>query len=197
MRFSPKSSSVVIIADGLSTNAAVPTTFQDLGQPQSAFQVPDIAVLEYENYSVVVQVVERRVTIADKTGVSGTSLIPVMMSRLIAAMERITVRAVGFNFWFDCEIQGTSLEVMREYINGARFEPMGTLKSIGLKVAAESNGRLVQLQVDPVFGQSSLLLASVNYHFEEPKDVVRVLDDYRGMTAEAPELLKRVFNAER
>jgi hypothetical protein len=119
-----------------------------------------------------------------------------MMSRLIAAMERITVRAVGFNFWFDGETQGPSLEVMREYVNGARFEQMGTLQSIGLKVTAESNGRLVQLNVDPVFRQDSVLLATVNYHFQEPENATLVLDGYRGMTAEAPELLKRVFNAE-
>jgi hypothetical protein len=197
VRFSPKSSTIVIVADGLSTIAAVPTIFQDLGQPQSAFQVPDVAVMEYENYSVLVQVTDRRVTISDKTGISGTSLIPIMMSRLIAAMERITVKAVGFNFWFDGETQGTSLEIMREYVNAARFEPMGTLQSIGLRVGAESNGKLVQLNIDPVFRQDSILLATVNYHFQDPEDVVPILDSYRAITTEAPEVLERVFNDER
>jgi hypothetical protein len=196
VRFSPKSSNVVIIADGMSTNAAVPTTFEDLGQPQSAFQVPDFALVEYEKYSVVVHVAERRATISDKTEISGTSLIPVMMSRLISAMEGISVRAVGFNFWFDGVTEGPSLEVMREYVNGLRFEQMGTLTSIGLNVAAESNGRLVQLRVDPVFRQDSGLLATINYHFQEPENAALVLDGYRGMTVEAPELLERVFNAE-
>lgn len=194
MRFSPKSSNIVIIADGLSSNAVAPATFKELGQPESAFQVQQVALLEYDKYSVIIQPAERRATITEKSGISPASPLPSMMLRIIAATDGIKVAAVGFNFWFDGVTEGPGIEVMQQYINLDRFTVMGTIQSVGFKVAAKSTDKLVQLNVDPVFDQDSVLVATVNYHFQQPADSEKVLNSYRAMTVEANELMKRVFD---
>jgi hypothetical protein len=194
VRFSPKSSNIVIIADGLSSNAVAPATFKELGQPESAFQVQQVALLEYDKYSVIIQPAERRATITEKSGISPVSPLPTMMSRIIAATDGIKVSAVGFNFWFDGVTEGPSIEVLRQYINMDRFATLGAVHSAGFKVAAKSTDNLVQLNVDPVFGEDSVLVATVNYHFQQSVDSEKVLNSYRAMTVEAGELIKRVFD---
>jgi len=195
VRFSPKSSNIVIIADGLSSNAIAPATFKELGQPESAVQVQQVAMLEYDKYSVLIQPVERRATTTEKNGISPASPLPSMMSRIIAATDGIKVSAVGFNFWFDGVTEGgPTIEVVQQYLNIDRFASIGAVQSAGFKVASKSTDKLVQLNVDPVFGQDSVLVATVNYHFQQPVDSEKVLNSYRAMTVEAGELIKRVFD---
>lgn len=183
-----------MLADGLLTSAVAPATFQELGEPESAVQVPQIALLEYEKYSVLIQVAERRATITEKSGISATSPIPTMMSRIVSATEGIKISAIGFNFSFDCVTDGPSVEIMRQYVQLDRLSPLGSVRSAGFKVAATSNDKLVQLNVDPVWGQDAALLTTLNYHFQTPKDTERVLNSYREMAIEAGDIVKRVFD---
>lgn len=195
VRFNAKAINLTVIADSLSSNAIAANTFSELGQPKNVFQVPQVAVLEYSKYVVMVEAAERRAVVVDNTGeMSVTSPLPAVMKKLIQATEGIAIAAIGFNYIYECVTEGPSIEIMRGYINESPFQPLGTLKGAGIKITAEKDGRVIQLNIDPVFDQPTVLAVTVNHHFDKQEDWFAVIAKFAELTIETPALLKRVFN---
>lgn len=187
---------MTVVADGLSSSTIVPSLFPELGPAKNVFQVPNLAVIEYETYNVMVQVEERRLVVTDSTSEpSIASPIAAMMSHALQASQGVKVAAVGFNYVYELLVlQGTGLELVASYINTERFRSLGTIESGGFRVTFHRNERLVQLNVEPVWKQPSMFNVVLNQHFENGQNWEPILARFEELTSETPDLLRQVFN---
>lgn len=178
-RFNFKALNITAVADGLTSAVISAGLFEELGPPKNVFQVPDLAVVDFGKYSLLVQADQRRVVVTDSTGeLSVAGPAASIMSRAFRATPGVKVSAIGFNYVYELLVQGNGLDLVADYIKTDRFISLGQLESGGFKVICRRGDRVLQFNVDPVWQQPSVLGVVINHHFEGAEDWQAVLDRY-------------------
>jgi hypothetical protein len=193
-----KNSNITVVGDGLYTSVLHAQFFPELGPPKTAIQVPQVSVLDFGKYNFVVQVDERRAVVSDNSGeLSANSQIPAMLQKFLLEAKNVNLSALGVNFTFEVLLDGPLCAFML-----ARFlqpEPIkrfgSTFKSIGLKVMVDHGDSLLQLTIDPVWGNPTTALVTINFHHENPGQdlVARLVELYGKYVGEVSGLVDKTF----
>src|SRR3990172_2960046 len=97
-----KNCNITLVADGLYTSLVHSQFFPELAPAKNAVQIPPVAMLDFGNYTFLVEVEGRRAVASDLSGeLNPTSPIVGMMKRFVREAKGATIRALGFKFTFD------------------------------------------------------------------------------------------------
>jgi hypothetical protein len=198
-RVSVKGCNITLIADGLYSSLVGPKSFPELGEPRYNMQVPQIGVLDFGKYNLVIQVDEKRVLAADISGeMNASSPIPAMIRKCLQEGKELKVSALGFNFIFEAALDVPLVDFLQEtYVHKESATRFGdSYASLGFKFSMVQLNHLMTLAVEPIWQNPKTTLATVNFHFDRPgaemtEELVQI---YGKFVSVAPELIEKLFS---
>jgi hypothetical protein len=111
----------------------------------------------------------------------------------------VAIKAVGFNFRFELVFQDPAVGyVLDRFLNTARVREFGeSVEGAGFKLLAKREDHLLQISVDPVWGNQLALAALINYHHDSPGEAPwsATVEKYKRFVADAPEVIRRLLSA--
>ncbi|HYL85424.1 MAG TPA: hypothetical protein VE263_14395 [Candidatus Angelobacter sp.] len=193
-----KNTNVAAVGDGLNPALLNSQFFPELGPAKAAFQVPQIGLFDFGKYNFIVQVEERRVIASDTSGeLSASSPVPAMLRKFLLESKGVSVSGLGVNFTFEVLLDTSLSDFMVEgFVHPKLVARFGTsFRPNGLKFVLERQDSLVQVTLDPVWGNPTTSLVTVNFHHEKPSldTITKLVELYGRYVGEVSGLVDKVF----